>query len=412
MLWQINIIVYKDEFIITVDGQTLVQGKQYRAIRAIEDPQNAGLAKVIWDHDGRDFNPTGGQLAALLQLRDEDIRGEIQKLDTLAISFIDQVNEIHSQSYDLQGNTNRLFFEEFDYTNNVRGSFDQTGDGQNDSSLLFRIMGANQLQGNAQLGFEGTLTLSASNGAGLININYNSTDTVNQLIDRINLSGSEVLAGLNREGQLVLRASAAALKENPDFVIRHIEDSGQFLVGYAGVLNQTGADGAYDWQWNQIGGEDALTRLAVGEGNIQVTPVRNPAGWIRVNREIVEDASRLAAADGYYRDMFGAKNGTSATAISELNSRGPMVGQLKGYREFFSDMVADIGAKTRRAIDTARTEVLNLDRLTFEKESITGVNMDEELTDMLKFQHGYAAASRFVTEADKMIDIIINRMGV
>ena len=46
------------------------------------------------------------------------------------------------------------------------------------------------------------------------------------------------------------------------------------------------------------------------------------------------------------------------------------------------------------------------------KLAVTGVNIDEEFTEMLKFQHGYSAAARFVNEIDKMLDIIINRIGV
>lgn len=401
-----------DEFTVTVDGKTLIQGSQVRKLRAIEDPVNNGLAKVVWDHDGSDFSASGGELSALIELRDSDIRGEIQKLDTMAVTFMDQVNEIHSQSYDLEGNTGRLFFEEYDYTNNVRGSFDSTGDGAFDSSRIFRMTGTNRMEGKQQLGFDGVLTLSAANSAGTVEVQYNSTDTVEQLVDRINQSGSEVLAGLNTDGRLTLRASSSAELENPDFVIRHVEDSGQFLVGFAGVLNQTGAEGAYDWQWAQTGGEDALNRLAVGEESLQVAPTRNPSGWIRVNEEIVSDVTRLAAAEGYMGASSGEKNGSSATAIAELNNSGPMVGRVKGYREFYGEILSDIGAKTRRAIDTTRTELINLDRLDMEKKSVTSVNMDEELTDMLKFQHGYSAASRFITQVDKMLDIIINRMGV
>ena len=38
--------------------------------------------------------------------------------------------------------------------------------------------------------------------------------------------------------------------------------------------------------------------------------------------------------------------------------------------------------------------------------------LDEEMANMIKYQHGYSAAARFVTEIDRMIDKIINRMGV
>jgi flagellar hook-associated protein 1 FlgK len=46
------------------------------------------------------------------------------------------------------------------------------------------------------------------------------------------------------------------------------------------------------------------------------------------------------------------------------------------------------------------------------RDSISGVNIDEELSNMIKFQHGYAAAARFIATFNTMLDTIINRMGV
>jgi flagellar hook-associated protein 1 FlgK len=40
------------------------------------------------------------------------------------------------------------------------------------------------------------------------------------------------------------------------------------------------------------------------------------------------------------------------------------------------------------------------------RASISGVNIDEELAEMIKFQHGYSAASRFITTIDEMLDTI------
>jgi flagellar hook-associated protein 1 FlgK len=46
------------------------------------------------------------------------------------------------------------------------------------------------------------------------------------------------------------------------------------------------------------------------------------------------------------------------------------------------------------------------------RESISGVNIDEELAAMIKYQHGYSAAARFITTVNSMLDTVINRMGV
>jgi len=46
------------------------------------------------------------------------------------------------------------------------------------------------------------------------------------------------------------------------------------------------------------------------------------------------------------------------------------------------------------------------------RQSVSGVNMDEELSNMLKYQHGYNAAARFITTANSLLDTLINKMGV
>ena len=53
-----------------------------------------------------------------------------------------------------------------------------------------------------------------------------------------------------------------------------------------------------------------------------------------------------------------------------------------------------------------------LNELENKRQSVSGVYMDEEITNMIKFQHAYNAASRFITTIDEAIDVIINRMGV
>ena len=50
--------------------------------------------------------------------------------------------------------------------------------------------------------------------------------------------------------------------------------------------------------------------------------------------------------------------------------------------------------------------------LTNLRESVSGINLDEEMANMVAFQHGYNAAARVISTMDTMLDVIINRMGV
>ncbi len=42
---------------------------------------------------------------------------------------------------------------------------------------------------------------------------------------------------------------------------------------------------------------------------------------------------------------------------------------------------------------------------------VSSVSENEELTNMIKFQHAYNASARMITTVDEMIDVLINRMG-
>jgi flagellar hook-associated protein 1 FlgK len=46
------------------------------------------------------------------------------------------------------------------------------------------------------------------------------------------------------------------------------------------------------------------------------------------------------------------------------------------------------------------------------RDAVAGVNLDEEMTNMMSYQHAYSAASRLVTAVDEMLDQLINRTGL
>jgi len=71
-----------------------------------------------------------------------------------------------------------------------------------------------------------------------------------------------------------------------------------------------------------------------------------------------------------------------------------------------------VGLKGERAERMAETQSRIAKNLTDTRQSISGVNVDEELSNMIKFQHGYAAAAKFIAQMDEMLDTIINRMGI
>ena len=391
-----------DEYTIFTGGMHLVQGTVVNKFSTYANPKNEGFSDVMWDKTGEAVELVGGRLTALVELRDVDVRGEIQKLDSMTMNMVDLVNEIHSDSYGLNGKTGNNFFNEYPFVTNTQGNYDSTGDGTFDKSYVFRINGTNSLELSDQIGIQGTMKLSGPNGD--VEIEYNPTDTVKDIINRINLAPAEVTARLNRKGQLQIKASTSFDYENPDFVIRHVEDSGYFLTGYAGMLAASGPEGAYTW--NEANSVDKLTSTS-----FSVAPVAHPSRWMGINEAIKNDPDSVAAGFGYNGRLAEVGDNTAALAIAELETKDIAIGNYASFDDYFATIVAEIGLKGQTAQMNKDTEDLILQKLNVMRESNSGVNIDEELSQMIKFQHGYNAASRFITEIDKMLDTIINRMG-
>ncbi len=394
-----------DEFTIHTGGLHIVQGRIRKTLGTEIDPVNEGYSRVVWEQSAETAYFRGGKMAALIELRDGDIREEIQKLDMMTINFVDMVNDIHRNAWGLNGKTGIDFFVEHPFVNNIAGNYDRNGDGAFDSTYIFRMSGANTLNPEEQIGLRGTLTLSGRTED--VVLEYYPTDTVGDLIQRINTAGAEVVAQLDRAGKLQLKGTPGFVVENPDFVIRHVEDSGQFLVGYAGILNEAGPEGAYDW-----GQADAVVALRGGETQYTVAPLNHPAGWIEINEALEMDVRSIAAGFGENGRPALPGDGSAALALATLRNQNVMVGNIVSFDEYFADVIAGIGLKGEEAELSLRTEELIMKELNDMKESISGVNIDEELSQMIKFQHGYSAAARFITTIDKMLDTIINRMGV
>jgi flagellar hook-associated protein 1 FlgK len=352
---------------------------------------------------------TKGKLGALMEMRDVTIEFEIQNLDNMTMNFVDLVNEIHRAAYGANGKTGNNFFSEYPFVTNVNGNYDRAGNGVFDSSYIYRINGQNTLEPQAQPGFEGVITLSASDRQ--VQVQYYSTDTVTDIISRINNSGAEVVARLNREGKLSLKGTPADLVDgqrvNPDFVIRHVEDSGHFLVGYAGVLLEAGAEGAFTWDR-----ADAVTSLRGGAQDYAVAPIAHPSGWVEVNPALLRDPTSVAAGFGYNGREANPGNGDAAAAIASIRNNPVMVGRVATFDDYFAAAVGRIGLLGEQSKTALATQNAFMKDLLERRQSISGVNMDEELANMIRYQHGYNAAARFITTVNSMLDTLINRMGV
>lgn len=391
-----------DEFMVHLEGNILVQGHIARQFEVEPMTDNNGYSRVIWSDTKNTVQVSGGTLGALIELRDVDIRSEVQTLNTVTMNFADLVNDVHRAGIGMNNVTGLDFFVQHPFVTSVNGNYDRNGDGVDDHSYIFRFTGTNELNPQEKVGLEGTMTLSGKSGT--ISVPYHATDTIEEVVARINDSDGEVKAYLDRDNHLVLKATTAQNMENPDFVIRHVEDSGMFLTAYSGILQGSGAENAYDFAQ-----ADAVNSL---RGAFAVAPVLNPAGYIAVNEAIKGDVLSVAAAypTNQGKSMIG--DGRAAVEIASIRNTNVMIGKDRTFDDYFANSVTNVGLKGEQAEMNMLSQNAIMDDLRNLRDSISGVNIDEELAEIIKFQHGYNAAAKFVSVIDEMLDTVINRLGV
>jgi flagellar hook-associated protein 1 FlgK len=125
---------------------------------------------------------------------------------------------------------------------------------------------------------------------------------------------------------------------------------------------------------------------------------------IQVNPTVMNDPRKIAAsANGAVGD------GTNAQAIAKTRSQPAINGAT--IKEAYTGLV------TRNATDATNfgnnldTQTALTQQLSIQQQSATGVSLDEEMTDMIRFQQGYNASARVLSTMDEMLDTLINRLG-
>jgi len=78
----------------------------------------------------------------------------------------------------------------------------------------------------------------------------------------------------------------------------------------------------------------------------------------------------------------------------------------------YQNMIAQLGVAAQASSRRTEIQATVTEQVDGARESQSGVNLDEEMTNLLTYQRGYEAASRVLTTVDSMLDQLINRTGL
>jgi flagellar hook-associated protein 1 FlgK len=77
----------------------------------------------------------------------------------------------------------------------------------------------------------------------------------------------------------------------------------------------------------------------------------------------------------------------------------------------YTQLVTQVGADVQQSTNQVDTTTALVNALQNQRQSVSGVNLDEEMTNLITFQRGYQASARALSAMDDMLDQLINRTG-
>ncbi len=161
-----------------------------------------------------------------------------------------------------------------------------------------------------------------------------------------------------------------------------------------------------------------------------------PAKVISVNQEIIDDPKKINAGNYLNGDPnFSEGNGERALLMGQLQSAGLDILNIKSREDFinksdanvtpdnlkiggtpngitidnyFKSTIAELGVSSQEAQRMVTNQNVLLSQLKTKQQSVSGVSIDEEITNMIQFQRAYEANAKMVSVIDGLLDVVIN----
>jgi len=135
-----------------------------------------------------------------------------------------------------------------------------------------------------------------------------------------------------------------------------------------------------------------------------IRPFRRMAGDLDAS---LIDPRKIAAAGSPFT---GPGDNTNARALAQLQTTPSLMGGKATYQDAYSEIVGDVGTLTRAAEVDSTAQKQLLDHGKEARDAVSGVNLDEEAANLLRYQQAYQAAAQLVPTLNDMFDALIGAM--
>ncbi|KPP97705.1 flagellar hook-associated protein FlgK [Marinobacter sp. HL-58] len=451
------------------NGQSLVVGDEAAQLGTRENSEDPTSLEFILTTGGRTLNVdsqiNGGKLGGLRRFESEGLQPAFDELGRVAIALSDTVNHQHEIGMDLDGELGGLFFSDINSESAQRGRVIANADNgaPRDAQLAVEIIDSSELEaGSWSLEFGG-------DGRNFELVDRATGKVVNQgrlpdpVQSEISMPGFNIRVegGTFNAGDKFLIQPTRQAAANIDLKVDREEDlafaspvraegadanTGDASINQGKMLNvrdpftnsllsnfrQEGElDPPLDIRFREDGGElvyDVFDANAAPgdppliEGDAGATPPVNVFEPGISNKLFTEDprspdyfgfqfeiSGNPRPGDSFVIDYNtnGVSDNRNAEFLAALGTKNTLNNGSQSFSEGYAGLVEDIGVKTRQSqLDKDAGKTL-LEQSTNQRESVSGVNLDEEAGRLIQYQAAYNASAQVMSVAQDLFNTLL-----
>lgn len=414
--------------VLVGSGQSLVLGSRAVRMTTVPDTYDGSRLQLAVDNGGTLQNIStkvnGGVVGGLLAFRNDVLDGARRDLGQLAVGLADAFNAQHRLGMDLQGNLGGDFFT----TTAPLASNARTNTSTN-TVLSADIADASALQGHDyELRFNGAAwsVLDRQTGAA---VTATGAGTLASPLVFAGLSVAVSSGTPNAGDRFLVQPLANAITDFGVALGSPVEIAAAApLVSSAATSNLSQAtvsapivtDTSDPLLPGVLAGArvtvrfDTPTTYSVFTATDIVGPFPYTSGAdITYAGVTVQVSGAPQANDRFYIDGGSAGSGDNSNvlALSQVVQRGFFAGGTQSISDLGADIVATVGSTANRASNEIKVQQALREQAEIDVQNISGVNLDEEAANMLKYQQAYLAASKVISVADSLFQNLMQIVG-
>lgn len=404
------------------NGQALVVGFTAQQLQSARDPNDpsqllVGAASPSGEVTDLSRFLRGGELGALLDFRGDVLNSTRNQLGLLATGVVTSFNAQHSLGLDLNGQPGGNFFSPLQAVTAA-----QTGNsGLSTATTVIDDVGG--LTGDDyRLRYDGaqwTLTNLGTEvsqtGAGPFTVDGLIVSVAGAPVagDAFTIQPTRQAAGLIAVGlgQPEQIAAAGPLRSQADLSnIGSAELDGLTVTDASGL--PLAGPVTLSFNPDALGvGVPGFDVAGVAGGPLAYNPATEGSGktFSLGGAEFVISGTPEAGDEFVIENNTGGSgDNRNALALGELQTSGILFGGSASFQNSYARTVAEVGVYARQAQSSVATEGVLLEQSVAARNSVSGVNLDEEAANLIRFQQAYQAAAQMIAVADQVFQSLLN----